>query len=56
YSLRDIEHFIIMPYEYATIIRFLLNEQQIPFDEVKEYFSQEVIEKLKVFLDLPQKS
>ena len=55
YSLRELEHLIVMPYEYATIIRYLLHEQQVPLKEVREFFPRDTFDKLKVLLDLPRK-
>jgi hypoxanthine phosphoribosyltransferase len=51
FHLKEIERWIIMPYEYATIMRYFLREQQVPLDKLKEMFPKEIFEKMKTFVD-----
>ncbi len=51
FYLKEVEHWIIMPYEYSTVIRYFLKDQQIPISKIKEMFPKELVDKLKDFVN-----
>ncbi len=50
FYLKEFEHWIIMPYEYATIIRYFLHDQQMSLEKVQEMFPKELLDKIKDFI------
>ncbi len=51
FYLTEFEHWIIMPYEYATIIRYFLKEQQMPLSKIREMFPKDLADKLMGFVE-----
>lgn len=51
FYLKDSEHWVVMPSDYCTTIRYLLKEQQMSLEQIKELFPKELVDKLKAFID-----
>jgi len=50
FSLKEFSHWIVMPYEYCTMIRYFLKEKQFSPDKIKEIFPKDLLETLKDFI------
>ncbi len=50
FYLKDTEHWVVMPSDYCTTIRYFLKEQQMSLDKIKEMFPKDLVDKLKDFI------
>ncbi len=50
FYLQDTDHWVIMPNDYCTTIRYFLKEQQMSLNKIKEMFPKELVDKLKDFI------